>query len=694
MRMFKYIIAIMLLCFHMLEPVNIGSDTAVTRFNTQQTVFNSDRIAGFASLAAGFSFFNSSVVAAFDSFFGVSGDVALNFGSLNLNQDILLLKSSLSSSGNIRANGYTINFGPSIQRIPVLSSVNEQSCGITSVTNLAAAAQVNSVDWNSSGQYLASGINDPGGTTSQVTVYSWNGTSLTSITGVDINGTVFGVRWHPTNDWIAVARAAGGGNELYVYSFNGVALTLLSSIGLAASANAVDWRPDGNFLAVATAIAGAQLRVYPISGAGAIGAAITASLGLINANDVSWNSDGTLLAVVSDNNILGNELFTYTFNGVALALDAGADVTATTNAVSWNKNVNSSDVIAVGSEVGTGSTLKLFRRTVGALTAIPLSVSVTVATNAVHWNIFGSCLAAGLDTNASGEVRSYTFAGNDLILASDIERSVNVFDVRWNIQNSYVATGDSAPSVSVFRVNSSTIATQNVTWSNANIILNNNTTFVSPSITFTGQSVINALGKTVSLDPTFTLIVGANSSILLKNMTLSNVRAGSLRCDDSLATFSFQNVVLELSDNYTFSQGRWDILGEMIIRGTHVLTYASNNSLTLKSALNATASCVKFFVGQLIIDPFCTFNYAPSGGSANLIVMEDTASEIILRDSLLRATNLNLTKGSLTIDGMSQLECSGTINIGDGSNVLNNLRVEILPAAQLQCLGSIRYNNI
>ncbi len=65
------------LCF----AADIGSDTAVTRFNTQQLVADGDRIAGFAALAGGFLMEGITVVATYDSFFPVAGVLDFNFGT-------------------------------------------------------------------------------------------------------------------------------------------------------------------------------------------------------------------------------------------------------------------------------------------------------------------------------------------------------------------------------------------------------------------------------------------------------------------------------------------------------------------------------------------------------------------------------------------------------------------------------------
>lgn len=673
--------------------VDIGSDTAVSRFNTQQTLADGDRIAGFAALFGGFALDGVATTGIFDSFFQVSGDIDLNFGTLILNQDLVTQDVvRILSLGVINGNGRTLELSPQLSRIPENDELS--NCSISFLNSSATNDQVNSVDWNSTGEYVAIAINDAGGAADQVEIYGWDGSALTLITGVDIDNDALSVRWHPTNDWIAVGRNGAAGSpfeEIFIYSFNGTTLTLLDSLTLVLdTANAVSWRPDGDFLAVASNDAGAELRVYPVSGAGIIGTAITTGLAQA-ANDVSWNNDGSFLATVIDNDAGGDELLVYSFDGVSLALDSGANVTATTNAVSWNKEGANDDIIAIGSEVGTGSTLKLYRHSTGVLTELAISVSTTSPVNSVHWRTGGMCLAVGLDNNANGEVRTYEFASDDISLASDIERGFNVFDVRWDRNGSYLASGSDEPVVSLFQHDASFAS---IVFSDINIFLNNDLDWNSPSITFTGESSINGRGKTLSLSSTFSFIVASESSLLLKNMTLTGVKETSLLGIDAQSTFSFQDVHMVLEEDFTFTLGSWDILGDLIISGTSSVTYSSDQNLIIRGDRVGSDECDPFYKGALILEEGVTFNYMPLSGSSDLLVMESSLSRLFLRGANFIASNVTLTKGTVCVDGKSMINGLTNITLGDGLSFANNCCLEIHSAANLDVFGTFIYNNV
>src|SRR5579872_3782470 len=88
MKKFLFFLSIAVPSF--LFCADIGSDTAVTRFNNVVTINNGDRVAGFAALYGGFSFASGTTTAFFDSFFPVSGSIAINGGNLALNKDLIL----------------------------------------------------------------------------------------------------------------------------------------------------------------------------------------------------------------------------------------------------------------------------------------------------------------------------------------------------------------------------------------------------------------------------------------------------------------------------------------------------------------------------------------------------------------------------------------------------------------------------
>src|SRR5208282_288015 len=94
--------------------------------------------------------------------------------------------------------------------------------------NLASA--IRSIDWSFDGKYLA--VVTAG---SVLSVYSYNGTSLTLQATVALARAGEAVRWNPSSYFLATSISTGGGNDFSIYQFvpAGPTLTLTSGLNLA-----------------------------------------------------------------------------------------------------------------------------------------------------------------------------------------------------------------------------------------------------------------------------------------------------------------------------------------------------------------------------------------------------------------------------------------------------------------------------
>ncbi len=668
-----------------LVAVDIGSDTAVTRFNTQQVVADGDRIAGFASLAAGFALANSATTGTFDCFFPVKGDIVFRFGTLELNQDLIFHNlASILSLGNIVGNFHVLELAESIDCIP---SVASSACSITFADQIAAADFVYSVDWNSTGEYVAIGMENNGG--NEVQIYSWNGITLTSITGVSIGNDANSVRWHPTNDWIAVGRTGGGGHEVYNYSFNGVTLTLLDSFnvgGGGATVNEVAWHPDGAHLAVANNRNNRELVIVDVNGSGVFGTQLLTNLAA-DANSVSWDSTGDFIAVGLDVNG-GAELLVYAFTTgpLAVVLDSSAEVGVTINTVDWNKGDTNTDLIAIGLNAGA-DTLDIYRHATGSLTQLSPTTLVIEPTNSVHWRNDGTCLAIAVEASGDGEIRLYSFADDDLVEQDEAEIGAATNEVRWSNDGQYLASGDDSSDLTVF----STDTPNEVVLSDVLLYVNSNVTLRDITITFSGQSQIYGRGNTLTLSPTFSLLVNEGGSLLLQDVTLKGVNDSKVRGLDSRSTFSLLNAEFVLDGDYTFTEGFFDVLGDFTISGTHTFLYGSDQESVIRGARFGSNECAPRYDGSLIIDNGTTFNYAPSNNSSSLLSMESQISKIVLNGGNLHANELILTNGTFQAFGRSTINAS-SLTFGDGTQE-NNLCIDI-KGAQLEVSGNLINNNV
>lgn len=689
----KIFIFFFLFCFP-IGAVDIGSDTAVTRFNTLQVVENGDRVAGFAALAGGLVFDGPNVTGTWDCFFPLSGSFGLAFGHLILNQDLKFNNlSQVTVLGDVSGNGHTVELSANMECIP--STFGALNCDISFLDNIAAPAVVNSVSWNQSSEFVAIGVNSSGG--DELLVYSWDGTTLTLEDSVSLR-TVNSVSWHPTNDWIAVGTNGGGGDDLFNYEFSGGTLTLLDSVNIGGGSshvNSVAWNPDGDHLAIGTDDNAIELRVYAVNGSGVFGASVTVNLAQ-DVNAVDWNDDGTFLVAGTDVGGGFDELRVYSFSTgpLTLTLNASVDTGLTVNSVSWNKRATANDEIAVGLNGGANN-LELYRHTSGSLTEIITGITVSPNVNSVFWDFTNACLAAGLDANANEEIRLYTFVDDTLIQDGEAEIGFNVNGVAFSPNSHWLATGDDNNDLSVYQLDLF-VAARDVIFSQVVLKMSSNLTLRDTSITFSGESMIDGNGNTLTLAPTFTLLVANDSSVLLRDVILDGLTDSSIRMLDASSTLSLQSATFTLDEDFTFSLGHLDIMKDFRISGQdRTFVYTSDQQSVIRGGVfNSSDECSPFYSGTLIVDNTVTFSYAPASGSDTLLQLESEFSKIILNGGNLVADILSLTKGTVRIDGKSTLHAGTSITLGDGITAANNIHVEILPAANVEVIGNLIYNNV
>jgi len=273
-----YTLLLCILCSGCILAMDIGSDTAVTRFNNQVTINNGDRVAGFAALDGGFSINGSTATGTFDSFFQVSGPLAFNAGTLILGQDLHVANaSSIGPLGNIVGNFHTLDLGYTITVLPDISPVD--SCELFFVNDAAASGNIETVSFCFDSVFIASG-NDG---VSDIYVYEFNDPTLTLVDTVSPPGAAREInvlRWHPSAYLLAMGREAGTDAELFIYSFNTgtKTLTQVSSVSLAGSVQAIAWHPDGDHIVVGTDINASEIILYPVSPLGVLGTPVNINI--------------------------------------------------------------------------------------------------------------------------------------------------------------------------------------------------------------------------------------------------------------------------------------------------------------------------------------------------------------------------------------------------------------------------------
>lgn len=217
--------------------------------------------------------------------------------------------------------------------------------------------------------------------------------------------------------------------------------------------------------------------------------------------------------------------------------------------------------------------------------------------------------------------------------------------------------------------------------------LNGNLT-LSVHLSFNNTSAILGNGYAIDFVQTGSLSAGIGGSLLLKNLTLKNVSGNRLRCLDTTATITLDNVTIIHDNHYGFTVGRLDMFNAINLQGAYTFTYqsASVSTIQSKSSLN-----IGYQTG---------LRYAPVSNQKTGIALQDSTSTLFLNGGTLSSTTtgLRLTKGRLLLDGKVTVQSDATnlaeaIEFGDGASAANDLSVVLMPAAQLNLTSGFIVNN-
>lgn len=221
--------------------------------------------------------------------------------------------------------------------------------------------------------------------------------------------------------------------------------------------------------------------------------------------------------------------------------------------------------------------------------------------------------------------------------------------------------------------------TVNMTYSlNSTIFTLNNNLTLSVHLSFNNNSTIMGNGFAIDFAQTGSISAGIGASLLLKNVTLKNVSSSRVRCLDTSATITFNNVTMILDNHYAFTVGRFDVVDNLTVQGNYTFSYQSGSVSTVqqRSFLNMA--------------PLTTLRYQPSTTQRNGISLYDASSSLFLNGATLSSssTGLQLTKGLLVIDGKVNIASDAAsiaegITIGDGVAASNDLNMLIMPAGRI-----------
>jgi WD40 repeat protein len=267
------------------------------------------------------------------------------------------------------------------------------------VTSVTPAAQAAGVAWSPDGRYLAVGAGDYPVANPSIYIYAFNGQTLTSAATFNgAGGIVYSLAWSPNGKYLAYADSAATPGYIEVLSFNGSSITQLSTLSLTNSAGvtiALSWAPDGSALAVSQGYNAQPLRVIPVNASGQMGTAVTLATSA-QWSGMKWSPNGRYFATCDTTN---STLRVYRWNPTEVSpiapVASVADAGGSYNAVTWSPDGNY--IVASTSNF----TLRLYQFSGTSLTFVKASPALNATINTLSWSADGRYIVACSQTGAS-----------------------------------------------------------------------------------------------------------------------------------------------------------------------------------------------------------------------------------------------------------------------------------------------------
>jgi len=222
---------------------------------------------------------------------------------------------------------------------------------------------------------------------------------------------------------------------------------------------------------------------------------------------------------------------------------------------------------------------------------------------------------------------------------------------------------------------------------NINLIVNSDITMHS-YIQFYGDSIIEGNGHLIDLDTTGSFIIASNSTLTLRNLTLSNFGSNNLYCEDNSSTLILNNVTLLQTNLYQFEQGSILFTGNVDWVGSSTFSYESPYTSTIDSYAQLRIGDIAFQLGK------------HKDNLQEPLYFTDDTSVLFLDgcDLVVTDSGIQFTRGQLTIADEVSIDVMGTTTqtgllLGDGT-VGNDMEILLKPGTSMNHLaGYLVYNN-
>lgn len=219
--------------------------------------------------------------------------------------------------------------------------------------------------------------------------------------------------------------------------------------------------------------------------------------------------------------------------------------------------------------------------------------------------------------------------------------------------------------------------------SNVTLDLSNEISTLQSNMKISGAVIIKGNHQRFKFD-TKTISITEQGTLTFIDTKLMDVQGNPFIVTRDANVITFDNSVLHLTRNFTFTKGAMLFMNDVKITGTSVFSYESNITSSIAAA------------SMLTFDTNTTFSYSPKSARNRLLEFVDASSILFLNSSTIKTTTtgIKLIGGSVLIDGAVSVYNDGAVAISEsvvlgGISSSSQLAIIIMPSASFNIKSGI-----
>ncbi|MFH0898907.1 MAG: hypothetical protein V1855_04980, partial [bacterium] len=321
--------------------------------------------------------------------------------------------------------------------------------------------------------------------------------------------------------------------------------------------------------------------------------------------------------------------------------------------------------------------------------SLPMATLVTGAGNSLYGlgGVSEAIVLQGSDAELTvglaGLVEAdITLGGGTVTLSRDLEFSDN-----HQFQGQGTVAGDNC---TVLMGPQDFTMTSSITWQGTNKTINlDSDVLLTSSMKIKGNCILAGNGNYLQLHDSGIIFIEKDSQLTLRDISIKSLSGNKIRCFDDSGKIIFNNVYLEMSDDYSFTTGSLSVVNSLDVRGTYTFSLDSGTTSTVQrhsQLIVKDGAC--FAIGRKTL-------YGPEP-----LHFEDATSEVKFDKSIWRIKphGVHVINGTFIVNRDVTLDIISTSTVGglmagDGQSQVHDFNFYLNPSSTFSLpRGHVVYN--